>query len=99
MQFPAADGSQFTGFGLFAAVSYDEGKTWPNRRVITPGGPGRELPGIDRGIARFSDTMSEPTGYLAVTQTRDGRIQLLSSKNHYVFNLAWLKQLPSAPGK
>ena len=31
--------SEFTGYGLFAAVSYDEGKTWPDRRLITPGGP------------------------------------------------------------
>ena len=30
---------------------------------------------------------------------RDGRIQLLTSKNHYVFNLAWVKQLPPAPKK
>jgi hypothetical protein len=45
----------------------------------------------------MSDTMAEPQGYLAITQTRDHRIQLLTSKNHYVFNLAWLKQMPSAP--
>jgi hypothetical protein len=41
--------------------------------------------------------MAEPQGYLAITQTRDGRLQLLTSKNHYVFNLAWIKQLPSGP--
>lgn len=32
-------------------------------------------------------------------QTRDGRVQLISSKNHYVFNLAWIKQLSPATGK
>jgi formylglycine-generating enzyme required for sulfatase activity len=99
MTFKAAGGSEFTGFGLFAALSFDDGKTWPVRRLITPGGPARELPSIDRGISTFSDTMSEHSGYLAVTQTRDGRVQLISSKNHYVFNLAWLKQLPPAPEK
>lgn len=31
------------------------------------------------------------------TQTRDGRIHLISSRNHYVFNLARLKELPPAP--
>ncbi len=36
-------------------------------------------------------------GYLAATQTRDGRIQLITSKNHYVFNLAWVKALQPAP--
>ena len=34
---------------------------------------------------------------LRVAQTRDGMIQLITSKNHYVFNRAWLKALPSAP--
>ena len=95
LKFPAADGSEYTGYGLFAAVSYDDGESWPDRRIVTPGGPKQILSGIDRGQVEFSDTMSEPTGYLAITQTRDGRIQLLSSKNHYVFNLAWLKQRPT----
>jgi len=49
---------------------------------------------IDRGICILSDTMAEPCGYLAATQTRDGNIQLITSKNHYVFNLAWVKELP-----
>ncbi len=52
---------------------------------------------IDRGICVLSDTMAEPCGYLSATQTRDGNIQLITSKNHYVFNLAWLKQLPAVP--
>ena len=87
----------YTGYGLFAAVSYDEGKTWPDRRLITTGGAIREVSTINRGTFTLSDTMAEPQGYLAITQTRDHRIQLLTSKNHYVFNLAWLKQMPSAP--
>jgi hypothetical protein len=41
--------------------------------------------------------MAEPQGYLAITQTRDHRIQLLTSKNHYAFNLAWIKAPPSGP--
>jgi formylglycine-generating enzyme required for sulfatase activity len=99
LTFKAADGSEFTGYGLFAALSFDDGQTWPLRRLITPGGEPRDLPIIDRGIATFSDTTSEYVGYLAITQTHDDRIQLLSSKNHYVFNLAWLKQLPPASQK
>ena len=69
--------------GLLAAVSYDEGKTWPNRRLVTPGSSGK----------------ADPNGYLAATQTRDGRIQLITSSRHYTYNLAWLKQLPPAPKK
>jgi hypothetical protein len=90
---------EFTGYGLFAAVSYDEGKTWPDRRLLTPGGPAREVNTINRGVFTLSDTMAEPQGYLAVTQSRDGRIQLLTSKNHYAFNLAWVKALPPAPNQ
>jgi formylglycine-generating enzyme required for sulfatase activity len=97
MTFNAVDGSAFTGYGLFAAVSFDDGQTWPHRRLVTPGDPARELPSIDRATATFSTTMSERSGYLAAVQTRDGRIQLLSSKNHYTFNLAWLKALPERP--
>jgi hypothetical protein len=43
---------------------------------------------------------SEPKGYLSVTQTADGAIQLLSTWNHYAFNLAWLEAeapRPSSP--
>jgi len=76
-------GGDYTGVGLFAAVSYDEGKTWPDRRLITPG----------------SSTKADINGYLAITQTRDGRIQLITSSRHYAFNLVWLKQLPEMPNK
>jgi len=94
--FKSKDG-EFTGNGLFAAVSYDEGKTWPDRRLITPGGPARQVNTINKAMFTMSDTMAEPQGYLAITQSRDGRLQLITSKNHYIFNLAWIKQLPSAP--
>ena len=50
--------------------------------------------GIDRSQFTLSDTMAEPQGYLAATQTRDGNVQLITSKNHYVFNLAWIKERP-----
>ncbi len=98
MDFPCESGT-LHGAGLFAALSFDDGKTWPHRRLITPGGAPRTVNGIDRGQFTLSPTSAEPQGYLAATQTRDGRVQLVSSKNHYVFNLAWLKQLPPAPGR
>ena len=73
----------YTGTGLYAAVSYDEGKTWPDRRLIAPEGK----------------TTADISGYLAITQTRDGRIQLITSKNHYTFNLAWTKTMPTVVKK
>jgi len=98
MSFKALGEKEFTGYGMFAAMSFDEGKTWPVRRLITPGGAAeRKVNGIDRVEFTMSDTMAEPCGYLAMTQTRDGNIQLITSKNHYVFNLAWLKALPAMP--
>jgi len=97
MSFKAADETEFTGYGLFAALSFDEGKTWPVQKLITPGGPDRTVPGVDHNEFTLGDTMAEPSGYLSVCQTRDDLIQLISSKNHYVFNLAWLKELPPAP--
>ena len=96
MDFPC-EGGTLHGAGLFAALSFDDGKTWSHRRLITPGGAARTVSGIDRGQFTLSATGAEPQGYLAATQTRDGRVQLISSKNHYVFNLEWLKQLPPAP--
>jgi sulfatase modifying factor 1 len=92
-------GGDFTGYGLYAAVSYDDGKTWPDRRLITPGGPERKWITKERTPFLLSDILAEPTSYLAATQTRDGNIQLLTSRNHYVFNLAWIKALPPAPKK
>jgi hypothetical protein len=98
MTFRCKDG-EFTGYGLFAAVSYDDGKTWLDRRLITPGGPERDVSTMNRGTFRMSDSLAEPRGYLAITQTRDGRVQLVTSGNHYVFNLAWVKQIPSMTGQ
>jgi hypothetical protein len=82
LPFKSAEG-EFTGVGLFAAVSYDEGKTWPDRRLITPG----------------NSAKADTNGYLALIQARDGRLHLLTSSKHYTFNLAWIKALPAAPKK
>jgi formylglycine-generating enzyme required for sulfatase activity len=80
MTFTSTTGT-YTGYGLYVAVSYDEGKTWPERRLLAADGK----------------TTADGYGYLAATQTRDGRIQLVTSKDHYVFNLAWIKALPPEP--
>jgi hypothetical protein len=95
LTFRDSSGGEFTGYGLFAAVSFDEGKTWPVRRLITPGGPPRTLPTADQGQFMLSDTMAEYIGYISLIQARDNTIHLNTSKNHYAFNLAWLKQLPA----
>jgi hypothetical protein len=72
--FTDAAGGTFRGYGIFAAVSTDDGKSWPIRKLIAP----------DRA------KQTEPRGYLAATQTPDGLIHLISSVNYYRFSLAWL---------
>jgi formylglycine-generating enzyme required for sulfatase activity len=92
LTFQRPDGHTFTGRGLFAALSFDDGATWPVRRLITTGGPGKLTPGSDGGAFLMSNTTAEPNGYLASCIGKDGRIHLISSRNYYSFNLAWLTQ-------
>ncbi len=90
--FENADGSTFMGHGMFAALSFDDGETWPVRKLLTPGGPERELDGgAWTGAFKRDATHAEPRGYLAATQSPDGVIHLISSRLHYRFNLAWLQ--------
>src|SRR5207253_1330589 len=89
-KFTRRDGTEFTGHGLFAALSFDEGKTWPVRRLITPGGAARLQASTDSGKFTMSDTEAEPSGYLSMVQAPDRVVHLISSRNHYRFNLAWL---------
>jgi len=81
--------------GLFGALSYDDGKTWPKIRLITDDGPPREMKSSS-GRAKFtmSRSSAERKGYLSVCQGRNGLIHLISSWNHYAFNLKWLETPP-----
>lgn len=78
--------------GLFAAVSYDEGKTWPVIKLISDGQYRFMDGGAWTGHFEMDKNRAEPRGYMAMTQSPDGIIHLLSSKNHYRFNLEWLEQ-------
>ena len=87
-----ASGTERPVSGLFAALSLDDGQTWSVRRLITDDGPAREVDGGgNTGRYVMSPNTAEPRGYLSVCQTPDGVIQLITSKQHYAFNLAWLK--------
>jgi sulfatase modifying factor 1 len=93
MKLKDSAGKERRVFGMFAALSFDEGKTWPVKKLLTDGGPARELDGGgNTGKFIMDPTHAEPKGYLAAKQTPDGLIHLISSKQYYVFNLAWLKQ-------
>lgn len=88
-----AAGTERVGSGLFAALSFDEGATWEIKRLITDGGPPRELDGGgNTGRFTLSAESAEPRGYLSICQTPNGVIHLISSKQHYQFNLAWVRE-------
>ena len=92
MTFTDAAGKEYTGYGLYAAVSYDEGQTWKTRKLITPGGPRRVMfGGAHHHHFVMDDTHAETGGYSYATQTPDGVIHLITSNLHYRFNLKWLQ--------
>jgi len=87
-----ASGRERTVSGLFGTLSFDDGRTWPVRRLITDGGPKRKLNGgAWTGEFVMGPDSAEPKGYMSVCQTPDGVINLISSALHYQFNVAWLK--------
>jgi formylglycine-generating enzyme required for sulfatase activity len=80
------------GYGMYAAVSYDEGKTWPVRRLLTDGVTRQLNGGAWTGDFTMDETHAEPKGYLAGIQAPDGTIHIVSSRLHYQFNLSWIEQ-------
>jgi len=89
----------FGNEGMFAALSYDEGETWPVRKLMTDGSGQVFEGGAWTGSFTMDATHAEPKGYLACTQTSDGIIHLLSSRLHYRFNLEWLEEKRSPSKK
>ncbi|MGD8238932.1 MAG: hypothetical protein PVH68_10300, partial [Armatimonadota bacterium] len=53
-------------------------------------GPGRPVERMDGVEFTMSATTAEPRGYMSACQTPNGVIQLISSRQHYAFNLKWL---------
>jgi hypothetical protein len=95
-----SSGGQREVRGLYGAVSEDGGKTWPYKRLITDDGPGRAVECTGGGLFIMSGRNAEYRGYLAACQSADGLIHLISSREHYTFNLKWLMTTPprlSAP--
>jgi formylglycine-generating enzyme required for sulfatase activity len=79
--------------GLYVALSFDEGNSWPPqfRRVISDNSGLIEIAPWQR-TADLSERTGQPGGYMSVTQTPDGIIFLTDSKIVYSFNLAWVLQ-------
>jgi len=85
-----ASGQQREVRGLYAAVSTDGGETWPYKRLVTDDGAGRAVECTNGGLFTMSQSNSEHQGYLSVCQGLDGVVHLISSRQHYSFNLKWL---------
>ena len=99
MTFKDKDGNEYTGYGMYAALSFDEGKTWPVKKLLTDGKRRFMDGGAWTGFFNMDSTHAEPRGYLAATQSPDQVIHLLSSRNHYRFNLPWLVENTGFQGK
>ncbi len=91
LMFTDTKGGGYICYGMYAALSLDDGKTWPYRRLLTPGS-GTYDGGAWTSTFTATPDQAEHAGYLACTQTPDGIIHLISSRLHYRFNLAWLKK-------
>jgi len=91
MMFIDKSGKSFKGYGMYAALSYDEGKTWPVKRLLTDGTYRFLNGGAWTQFFEMDEGHAEPRGYLAGTQTPDNMIHLITSRFYYKFNLAWLK--------
>jgi sulfatase modifying factor 1 len=92
-----SNGKPSKGVGIVASLSYDEGKTWPTRRLVTLGEGKRVLDAPcnlrwGAALSTLDKTHAEQRGYLTVTQAPDGMIHLLSSGTHYAFNLKWITE-------
>jgi len=92
-----ADGDCIQAKELFAAVSFDGGRTWPHKRIV---GPNVSVTAecTDGGAVTVGPRSSEHRGYLSVCQGLDGIIHLISSRQHYAFNLEWLTTAPPPAG-
>ena len=90
MIFTDKNKEEFIGYGMFAAMSFDEGKTWPVKKLITDNKKRFLDGGAWTGFFEMDSTHAEPRGYLAVSQTPDNVINLISSRLHYRFNMFWL---------
>ena len=77
---------------MFCTVSFDDGQTWPFHRPVSDGGPGRVIEAMDGIPCTMGPENAEINGYLTACQSADCRIQLITSSNHYSFNLPWLVQ-------
>ena len=82
--------------GVFAAISYNDGKSWPHIRLISDDKPDRQGETRNGKKCTIGFTSSEPQGYMSACEGTNGIIHVVSSWNEYALNLKWLETLPPA---
>ena len=82
--------------GLFCSLSMNEGESWNYTRSITTDLTlkGHQVKGFDDVEFKMSYNSAEPNGYMDATTDSSGNIHLITSKNHYQFNLQYLMEKP-----
>ena len=90
---PDAAGGRFSMTGVYCAVSFTDGDSWTTRRPMTADLTlaGRNQTGFDGRDFTMSYNTTEPNGYMAAAVSDGGVITLITSRNSYSFNLAWLE--------
>ncbi|MHC4659042.1 MAG: SUMF1/EgtB/PvdO family nonheme iron enzyme [Planctomycetota bacterium] len=88
-----ANGNDTTIYGTYAALSWNEGQSWPVKRVMSDVKSGSKsyVMGPWNRTFALDATHGQNKSYWAATQTPDGIVQLTDSRLVYAFNLAWLK--------
>ena len=84
--------------GMYCAVSFDDGNSWPFIRPVSDDRPDRVIESLDSRPCIMGPGSGENNGYLTACQSKDGTVHLISSTNHYSFNLAWLVSKPPGYG-
>jgi formylglycine-generating enzyme required for sulfatase activity/lysophospholipase L1-like esterase len=91
-----SSGKQRQVRGLYTAISTDGGETWPHKRIVSDDGPGVAVESTNGGLFLMSQSNAEHKGYMSVCQSLDGLVHLITSMEHYTFNLKWL-MTPAPP--
>lgn len=92
-----ASGQERDVSGMFAALSYDDGETWPRIRLVSHDGPDTTVATMDGRPFPLGFSSAEPGGYLSIWQAANGLVHLITSRQHYTFNFKWLET--PAPAK
>jgi sulfatase modifying factor 1 len=92
-----AEGKDATIYGSYAALSWDDGQTWPVKRVLSDVKNGSKSFVMGPWNAEFTldATHGQPKAYWAATQTPDGLVHLTDGRLYYAFNVAWLTGAPT----